>query len=93
MSRFPKSNNKKSPVPWWDEECTAAMNKRKNSIVNFKNSGSMDNFLKLKQDIASSQKLFKRKKKRKIQGILCRVKQRNSAAEGVEVFQWHVQGN
>lgn len=54
----PKYNN-----PWWDEDCRKTILNRKNNLKKFSISPNLENYINLKKSIATSIKLFKKKKK------------------------------
>nr|XP_037870303.1 uncharacterized protein LOC101744291 isoform X1 [Bombyx mori]XP_037870304.1 uncharacterized protein LOC101744291 isoform X2 [Bombyx mori] len=62
---FPKKkprSNKLSSPPWWDEECTNAIQKRKAAERNYRNNMSMKNYEALMTIMKEVRKLFKKKK-------------------------------
>lgn len=55
----------KNPTPWWDDECSVAISNRKAALKAFKSLSSLENYNHVKQSIAYTRKLFKKKKKEK----------------------------
>lgn len=53
-----KSNNRLPNNVWWDDECTEAINLRKNRIRNFKQFPSLDNYIDTKRTIARVKRFF-----------------------------------
>lgn len=57
----PKKYNKKSP-PWWDDECSDFIKKRKTAELKYKHNMTMENFIEFKHILAKSRRVFKKKK-------------------------------
>lgn len=71
------TKSKKICVPWWDSECTLAMNRRKIALRTFSNNPTLDNYLAAKESIARAHRLFKSKKREKYR-VFCGTLNRNS---------------
>lgn len=81
----PPSKNHRVPVPWWDDECDKAMSTRKRTLAEFRHSCTMDNYLKVKNAIAATHRLFKIKKKEKFR-VFCGTLNRESSPRKVWKF-------
>nr|CAI5846041.1 unnamed protein product [Callosobruchus analis] len=52
---------KRPPPPWWDANCTDALNKRKDALRAYKNASNFKNFVNCKKAIAKVKKTFNAK--------------------------------
>lgn len=80
----PVSSHKIS-VPWWDAECSLAMDKRREALKTFSNNTSLNSYLTAKASIAEAHKLFKKKKRDSFRSY-CNSLNRNSSISRVWRF-------
>lgn len=68
---------RKSGNPWWDEECSVWVSRRKQAIKNFNNHPTMDCYLLARKEIALARKHLREKKRKKFV-TFCETLNRNS---------------
>nr|CAH7763475.1 unnamed protein product [Callosobruchus chinensis] len=51
------------PPPWWDSECDNIVRQRKQSLINYTNQSTLENYINVQKEIARSKKFLKKKAK------------------------------
>ena len=70
-----KSNNKfKTSVPWWDDDCSSGLARRRLFINNYKFNPNLDNFLRTKKVMAETRRLFQTKKRQSFRSFCSTLK-------------------
>nr|CAI5829658.1 unnamed protein product [Callosobruchus analis] len=56
-------NNRRPSPPWWDSDCDYIVSQRKQALVNYSTQSTLENYIKVKKEMAASKKLLKKKAK------------------------------
>ncbi|XP_072389307.1 uncharacterized protein [Diabrotica undecimpunctata] len=59
----PCKRAKLSPPPWWDDECDKVVRYRKEALNNYINNSNIENYIQVKEKMATSKKFLKNKAK------------------------------